>query len=222
MADLKKVQKWLDEEQWYQKIELSNGLFTNGKISINNRLKYFEDIDVKGKSFLDIGCNSGGYCLWAKKQKASKVVGIDISSKRLRQALKLKEIEKLEIDFFEKNIFDLDIDEQYDIIFCISVLTEISDFFGALKIIKSLIKDIAFIELALAKPRIYWSSSRRWKRGYKTVKKQKAVMELHESKKGYMIAPTLEIVKSFFGSNFSVVELGKGERYDLIKVKKQG
>ena len=221
MTDIKEVQKWLDEEQWYQKIELSNGLVTNGKVSINNRLSYFKDIDIKGKSFLDIGCNSGGYCLWAKKEGASKVVGIDTSSKRIRQAIKLKEMEKMEIDISEKSIFDLSLDEQYDIIFCISVLTEISDFFGALQIIKSLIKDLAFIELRLAKPLLYLSSSRRWRRGCKTVKRQKAVMELHESKRGYMTAPSFEIVESFFGSNFEVTELGRGERYDLIKIKKK-
>lgn len=220
MTELQKVQKWLAEEQWYQKIELSNGLFTGGKISVCNRFKYFKDIDFKDKSFLDIGCNSGGYCLWAKKNGASKVVGIDIATKRIRQAQRLKEIENLDITFLEKNLFDLNIDEQYDIIFCISVLTEITDFFGALTIIKSLIKDIAFIELRLARPVIYLSKSPRWRNGYKTVKRRKAVMELHESKRGYMTAPSLEIIKSFFGSNFEIIELGRGERYDLIKITK--
>jgi SAM-dependent methyltransferase len=215
------VNTWVQSQDWYQKIELSNGIVTPGNVSVNNRLKYFNKIDVKNKSFLDIGCNSGGYCLWAKKNGADEVLGYDINEKRIEQAQKLSEIEKLKITYIKDSIFNIPADKKYDVVFCISVLTEISDFFGALSIIKNTVGGIAIIELALARPLLYLSTSKKWRSGYKTVSRLDSVMELHESKRGYMIAPTLGLVKGFFGSEYQIKEIGKGERYDMLIIQKR-
>lgn len=214
------MKKWIDNQQWYQKIELSDGLTTKGKVSVANRLHYFSGYTLKDKTFLDIGCNSGGYCLWAKKQGATKVNGIDIDEHRITQAKTLAEYERLDIDYQTQSIFELNTEETYDFIFCISVITEITDLFGALTVIKQKLDGVAFIEIGLARPKFYYSTSDRWKSGYKTINRQKAVMELMEHKRGYMVAPSLEILKSFFGDSFHVEELGKGERYDMVKVER--
>lgn len=42
--------------------------------------------DMSGKSFLDIGCNEGFFCLEAVKRGASRVVGVDIDAKVLERA----------------------------------------------------------------------------------------------------------------------------------------
>jgi ubiquinone/menaquinone biosynthesis C-methylase UbiE len=219
MKDIEETRKWINKENWYQKIELSNGLVTDGKVSVNNRLKYFKDIEIRDKTFIDIGCNSGGYCLWAKKSGAKKVVGCDINTKRLSQANKLKEIENLEIEFVEKSIFD--INEEFDIVFCISVITEVTDVFGALSVIKKITKETAFVEMDIAKPFLYFSLSKRWIRGYKSISRRNSAIELREYKNGYTIAPSIEVVKSFLGEDFEINVLGKGERYDLIKIDKR-
>lgn len=39
--------------------------------------------DLSGKSLLDIGCNEGLFCYWAKQRGASRVVGIDFDKPRL-------------------------------------------------------------------------------------------------------------------------------------------
>lgn len=214
------IEKWISGQSWYQTIELSNGLTTPGNVSVGNRLPYLTHLSLAGKSFIDIGCNSGGYALWAKKKGASRVYGVDINELRIKQAKQLSEFESLNIDFEYKSIFDLSTDEKFDVVFCISVLTEISDFFGALHVIKTITKETAILELALAKPLLYLSKSRKWRKGYKSVSRMDAVMELHESKSGYMIAPTLGLLKSFFGKEFTMLELGEGERYTLIQINK--
>lgn len=214
------VKKWVEDESWYQKIELSNGVVTNGWVSINSRLKYFDYLDFKDKTVLDIGCNSGGQCLWAKKNGAKRVVGYDIDEKRIKQANTLKEIEGLNIDFQVKDLFELDSHDQFDFVFCISVLTEVEDIIGGLKVIKKILRDTAFIEISLAKPAFYLSFSKRWVKGYHTISRGQAVMEIRETKNGYMIDPSLGAVKGIFGSQFDVTKVGKGERYDLVKIKR--
>ncbi len=39
--------------------------------------------DLKGKRVLDLGCGYGWHCIYAAGYEASKVLGIDISKKRL-------------------------------------------------------------------------------------------------------------------------------------------
>jgi SAM-dependent methyltransferase len=41
---------------------------------------------LKGKSFLDVGCNEGFFCGYAKQQGANRVVGLDMSTDFLRRA----------------------------------------------------------------------------------------------------------------------------------------
>lgn len=44
--------------------------------------------DLSGKAVLDIGCNEGLFCHWAKRRGASRVVGIDFDRSRLEYAIK--------------------------------------------------------------------------------------------------------------------------------------
>ena len=42
--------------------------------------------DLRNKSVLDLGCGFGWHCRYAREQKASKVVGVDISEMMLQRA----------------------------------------------------------------------------------------------------------------------------------------
>jgi len=55
--------------------------------------------DLTGKSFLDIGCNEGFFCLEAKRRGASKVVGLDSNQDAIQKAINRAKEEKLEIEF---------------------------------------------------------------------------------------------------------------------------
>ena len=220
MSKIEIQQKYISSQSWYQIIDLGNGLTTNGIVSVSRRMKRLGEVDFTGKSVLDIGCNSGGNSIWAKKFGARKVVGIDLSKHRISQARKLANFEKLTIDFKCINLFDYYSKSKFDIIMCFAVITEIQDLLGALSKIRYLMNDVAYIELNLAKPRLYLSTSKVWIRGFKGISRTKAVLEIYQHKTGLTLSPSLDVIQQFFGTNFKIENLGMGERYDLIKVTK--
>jgi SAM-dependent methyltransferase len=213
------IEEWIHSQDWYQTIDLSNGLVTPGKFDTRKRLKFLTDIDFKkNKRVLDVGCNSGQYCLFASKRGAIEVVGIDIFEKRLEQAKTLAAIEKTNIKYFQKSIFEISDLGKFDIVFCFAVLTEISDFFGAVEALKTVVGNEAFIELDLAKPVCYISTSINWLKKNTGISRFKAVSEVRKSKHGWMISPSLEILEAVIGKDFKLKHLGRGARYEMVKV----
>lgn len=73
--------------------------------------------DLAGKSFLDIGCNEGFFCIEAKRRGAARVVGIDRSSEFIARARERDP----EIDFREQTWDELP-DEKFDVIIMLSAL----------------------------------------------------------------------------------------------------
>lgn len=209
---------WIQSEDWYQTIVLPSGLVTPGKVPTQLREPLFSGIDFKGKSFIDVGCNSGQYCLMAKERGAQRVVGIDINAKRLLQGKTLAENEHLDISYEQRSIFDTDDLGKFDILFCIAVVTEIQDTFGALAKLKNLIGKYALIELDIAKPLLYASRSSRWIKGYPNMSRRTAVTEVREMRNGWAISPSLDVLRAVFGKEFTVTPKGKGIRYDVVEV----
>ena len=64
---------WISNQDWYQTIDLNNGLTTAGKVKTNLRIEWFNQFNFTNKTVLDIGCNSGQYSLYAKKRGAKNV-----------------------------------------------------------------------------------------------------------------------------------------------------
>ncbi len=219
--DRERLKSWIINQSWYQTIELSNGLVTPGQFDTRLRIKFLEGIDFSDRTVLDLGCNSGQFCLYAKKQGARRVVGIDINHKRLGQARKLADLEALDIEYYEKGIFDINDFEPFDLVFCFAVLTEISDFFGALEIIKRLTGDQTYIELDLGKPLCYISYSKNWIYKVTGISRHKAVAEIRRTKHGFMISPSLEVLKEALGPNFTITSLGRSVRYEMINIRKE-
>jgi SAM-dependent methyltransferase len=210
---------WVLEQDWYQTIELPSGITTPGKFPTQLRTPVFDTIDFKGKSVLDVGCNSGQHSFLAKVRGATRVVGVDVDEKRLNQARVLAEQEKLEATFEKGSIFDLAKYGQFDVVLCIAVLTEIEDFFGAVAELKKVIGEKAYIELALAEPLLYLSTSRQFFRGEGSLSRQKAVAEVREIKGGgLVISPTIEVLRVAFGPEFSIERKKGGVRYELVEI----
>lgn len=213
---------WIDSEEWYQTIDLSNGFQTNGKFPTNLRTPVFDTIDFEGKTVLDVGCNSGQHSLLAKARGATRVLGVDIDEKRLAQARVLAENEGHVIEFEKGSIFDLKKYGTFDVVLCIAVLTEIQDFFGAVQELKSVIGKKAYIELALAEPVVYLSTSRQFFRGEGSLPRQKALAEVREIKGGgLVISPTLEVLRVAFGDEFKIERKKGGVRYELVEITRQ-
>jgi|LQYC01.1.fsa_nt_gi SAM-dependent methyltransferase len=213
-----KVELWISQRSWYQKIALSNGLETTGWVDCGKRLALMQGAQIHGSSVLDIGCNSGYYCLWAKKQGANRVLGIDIDGERIAEGKTLAEIEGLNIEFNIRQMSELSELGQFDIVFCFAVLTEISDLLGNLAILKTVIGSKAYIELSLAKPLMYLSMSEFWLKSFLKKQYSRGILEIHPSKAGWMLSPSLKVIRQIFGQDFKVSYIGKGLRYDMICV----
>ncbi|MBC8453670.1 methyltransferase domain-containing protein [PVC group bacterium] len=219
--NIEQIQSWIDSQQWYQKIELSNGLETPGKIDSSTRLPLIKKAKIKEQSVLDIGCNSGYYCLWAKKNGASRVVGIDIDEHRLKQAEVISRIEQCEIEYYHKPIKDALKLGVFDTVFCFAVLTEIPDLLGSLEDILALTGQKAFIEMAVARPLCYLSRSVSWLKSFIKKRYSKSVIEMRPIKQGgWALVPSMGALRRIAGNNFKVSYLGKGTRYDMICIER--
>ena len=64
--------------------------------------------DIKGKIVLDLGCGTGIFSFASYLLGAKKVIGVDIDEKAIKQAKRFAEENKLELDFFVKNVEDVD------------------------------------------------------------------------------------------------------------------
>ncbi|MCU0918035.1 MAG: class I SAM-dependent methyltransferase [Planctomycetes bacterium] len=212
--------KWIQERTWYQQIELSNGLRTPGWVDCGKRLPLLRDAEIQGRTLLDIGCNSGYYCLWAKRQGARRVVGVDSDPVRIEEANTLAKMEGLDIEFTTGLMSELGGLGRFDTVLCFAVLTEIPDLLGSLGVLKNVIGGRAFIELALAKPVLYLSRSASWWKSLFKREYSRGMLEIRPSKKGWMLSPSLEVARRVFGPEFTVSFLGRGLRYDMICVQR--
>lgn len=102
------------------------------------RKKYFFDPIVelcggslRGKRVLDLGCNSGFWCLSAIEEEADSVLGIDARQMFVEQAnfvFEVKEVDENRYDFIAGNVFDIDFSEfgTFDIVLCLGLLYHVN------------------------------------------------------------------------------------------------
>lgn len=65
------------------------------------------------RKVLDLGCGTAGHCLVLAK-RGYKITGIDLSSKMLRIAKRKAEDKKIEIDFVQGDIRNIDLNKTFD------------------------------------------------------------------------------------------------------------
>ncbi len=205
---------WINNQDWYQTINLKNNLVTPGKLNTDSRIKWFNQFNFSGKTVLDIGCNSGQYSFYAKKMGAKSVTGIDVDQKRIYQAKMLALNEGIDVNFHLSGIETVPDFGEFDIIICIAVVTEVENVLGALRSIRNATKETAILEMDLARPLIYASSNKHWWKRDLKLSRLSRVAEMHRHKHaGWVIHPSLEMVSEIFGDDFKISFLGKGLRY---------
>ena len=72
--------------------------------------------DLKGKSFLDLGCNAGFFCNHALEQGASRVVGVEKAKKYIEPA----RAQMPDAEFISSDWSDFQTDEKFDVIINLS------------------------------------------------------------------------------------------------------
>src|SRR5205807_1883519 len=78
--------------------------------------------DLSGATVLDVGCNGGFYSLEMKKRGASRVLGIDVDDRYLRQAEFAARTLDVPIEFQKCSVYDADkIPGQFDYVFFMGV-----------------------------------------------------------------------------------------------------
>lgn len=67
--------------QFYMKVPIGDGTFTNGRIDYTSHPKALgiDDVDLSGKRVLDIATNDGFWAFWADGRGAEDVIGIDVA-----------------------------------------------------------------------------------------------------------------------------------------------
>ena len=218
------LEQWIASRDWYQTIELSNGLVTPGRTATNRRLSYLRQIDFGDKRVLDVGCNSGQYALFAKQRGAREVVGVDLDEGRLEQARVLADSEGLDVTFERCDLLDVPKLGQFDVVLCIAVVTEVPDLFGALDALKRVIGSFAFLELDLARPLAYLSLPRVRKPLAGRIPRRRALAEVRQTKQGRLVlSPTFEVLAGAFGDDFVLKDRGQGVKYQMVDVfRRQG
>lgn len=216
--NIEQLRSWIASRQWYQTMTLSSGLRIEGKAPTHLRERYLKDETFAGKSVIDVGCNSGQFCLYVKKRGAQKVVGVDLAAERLEEAKILAAAEKLPVEFRRQNLFDVPKEERYDVVFCFAVVTEIQDLLGALDVLKRLTQETLYLELDLAKPLLHLSAS--WFKRSSRADRTKGFAEVRSSHGKLVFSPSLSALKEFFGPKYEVTLLGWGARYDMVRIRR--
>ena len=222
IENLEEYKKWINEQNWYQTINLKQGLATTGKLNTDSRIPWFDTFDFSNKTVLDIGCNSGQYSLYAKKAGARSVTGLDVNENRIYQAKMLALNEDIDVDFHLAGIDRATDFGKFDIVICIAVVTEVENVLMALRSIRDATNKTAILEMDLARPLIYASSNKEWWKKDSKLSRLGRVAEMHRHKHaGWVIHPSLEMVLEIFGDDFELSFLGKGLRYNKIVLNRK-
>jgi tRNA (mo5U34)-methyltransferase len=79
--------------------------------------------DLSGKTVLDIGCNAGFYAMEMKRRGAAYVIGIDSDPDYLAQARFAAEVNGLDIDFRELDVYRVaQLGRKFDVVLFMGVL----------------------------------------------------------------------------------------------------
>lgn len=125
---LKTQSPWQDHpDAWYQEgIELPYGFVTKTIAGDGDCRMIWERLGVsadsiRGKTVLDIGCNTGYYSMRCKEMGASKVTGIDKSG-WMNNGKQFAKWKNIEIDWVFKDFYDFDWSQRFDTVFVLSVI----------------------------------------------------------------------------------------------------
>src|SRR5205814_10212421 len=105
-------------EPWFHRIDLGGGIFTKTESVMGEPVDHPRETweviqrclpaDLTGKSLLDVGCNGGFYCVETKRLGARHVLGVDGQRQHVRQALFVRKVLGLDLEFRRLSVYDLD------------------------------------------------------------------------------------------------------------------
>jgi tRNA (mo5U34)-methyltransferase len=116
--------------------------------------------DLTGRSLLDVGCNGGFYAVDAKRLNASRVLGIDSQRHHVQQALFVRKVLGLDIEFQRMSVYDLSPRSvgQFDITLALGLIYYCKHLVLALEKLFHITKVTLIIETAVLPPKQFPAS----------------------------------------------------------------
>lgn len=155
---------------WHLDVEVAHGVRTrdaavldeaatgkvhlvDGRPGFQNLLKMIYPDGLEGRSLLDVACNCGGYCFWAKEIGAGRCFGFDVREHWIRQARFLAQHRERPADDIYFQVLDLyDLatgeNERFDISIFKGIFYHLPDPMNALKIVADRTRELMLVNTA--------------------------------------------------------------------------
>jgi len=158
LAELKRL------EPWFHSIDLGAGITTKTESVMGEPVDHPHEPwqviqqclprDMRGKSLLDVGCNAGFYSFEAKRRGAARVLGVDGQRQHIRQALFVRKVLGLDLEFRRMNVYELDQHAigQFDITLALGLIYHLKHLVLALESLYKVTREMLIIETAIMPP----------------------------------------------------------------------
>jgi len=156
------IQQSLDSlAPWFHCIDLGGGVRTKtqsaGSEAVDHPAETWDKIrrglptDLSGKSVLDVGCNAGFYAIEAKRRNAARVLGVDAQRHHVRQALFVRRVLDLDIEYRRMSVYDLNRCSvgQFDITLALGLIYHCKHLVYALERLFEVTKELLILETAI-------------------------------------------------------------------------
>src|SRR5262249_55295010 len=143
---------------WYHNVVFAPGVMSNPSNADYpaSRWRILDEIipkDLRGKSVLDIGCNSGFFALEMKKRGADRVVGVDIMLHLLAQSRFGSHWFDLPLELYECGAYDVQsLQSKFDLVVFVGVLYHLKHPLYALEQIASICTDTMYFQSVVSGP----------------------------------------------------------------------
>ncbi len=158
LAELKRL------APWFHAIDLGGGITTKTESVMGEPVDHprgpWQVIqqclpqNLRGKSLLDVGCNAGFYSFEAKRRGAARVLGVDGQRQHIRQALFVRKVLGLDLEFRRLNVYELDQQTigQFDITLALGLIYHLKHLVLALENLYKVTREMLIIETAIMPP----------------------------------------------------------------------
>ena len=151
-------------EPWFHRIDLGDGIFTKTESVMGEPVDHPRETweviqrclpaDLAGKSVLDVGCNGGFYCVEAKRRGARRVLGVDGQRQHVRQALFVRKVLGLDLEFRRFSVYDLHPEKigAFDITLALGLVYHLKHLVLGLERLYDVTNEMLIVETAIIPP----------------------------------------------------------------------